>query len=184
MVSSGPILSRRATLTDIPEIMRIERESFAVSIQESSEVFVKRIRVCEGFVRVLEMIDSPAATRTIGYLSAELTHLPAAPHASLFSLGHDPATTHRPDGDTLYVSSFAIEEKSRGGMGKLCFSLALKDIVKEHPVIGKVSLLVNEEWRSAHRIYTSLGFKERSVFPLFFMEGNHAANAIYMELRL
>lgn len=184
MVNISSILSRDAKPTDIPEIMRVERESFDPAIQESQDVFEKRVKSCEGFFHVLEATDSSATARTIGYLSAELICLPIKPIASQFSLGHDPETTHRLDGDTLYISSFAIEIKSRGGIGKPCFSCVLHDILSKNPQIKKVSLLVHEDWHAAHRIYTSLGFNEHLIFPGFFVNGNHMANALYMELPL
>lgn len=152
---------RNASASDIDDILGIERDAFASSIREPEAVFRRRIEVFpEGFVL---FVDS-ASGRTAGYLCSERWRT-ADGCEGAFSVGHDILSAHCPDGDALYISSFALLEKYRGcGNGSALFSRAVARI-KSRTGVRSLVLLVNERWGGARRIYESYGFVETARIP-------------------
>lgn len=150
-------------MTDMDEIMEIENTAFIPGIQEEREVFADRMRTFpEGFL-VLEEKGKAA-----GYFCCELWKGIPDKNRS-FSLGHPASGLHSNEGDTLYVSSYALAYGYMGlGLGKPFFAGALKHIRSLYPQVTNMLLVVNEEWKKAHHIYKSLGFREIRRIPGFF----------------
>ena len=101
---------RCAESRDIEAIMRVEHQSFAAGIAETQAVFAERLACAARCNYVL--LDSGAQS-VCGYVTAEIWE--TAPFdPALFSLGHSVREQHRPDGTTLYISSFALLPEVRG----------------------------------------------------------------------
>lgn len=101
---------RCAESRDIEAIMRVEHQSFVAGITETQAVFTERLACAARCNYVLLSSDSQSVC---GYFTAEIWE--AAPFdPALFSLGHSVREQHRPDGTTLYISSFALLPEVRG----------------------------------------------------------------------
>ena len=172
--------------------MNIERQSFIPAIQEKKRVFEKRLRIFpEGFVVLAdssdEVILKNKTALVCGYLCSELwdflpqkrenqENLPEREVAKSekilkkrFSLGHNPAYTHKTNGQYLYVSSFALLKEYRGkGLGEKFFINAVAALCAAQTQVKKVVILVNSDWEAALRIYKKLGFQELYTFKNFF----------------
>ena len=101
---------RGAESRDIEAIMRVEHQSFAAGIAETQAVFAERLACAARCNYVL--LDSGAQS-VCGYVTAEIWEM-APFDPALFSLGHSVREQHRPDGTTLYISSFALLPEVRG----------------------------------------------------------------------
>lgn len=152
---------KNASASDIDDIMKIERDAFAPDIQEAESVFQRRIEFfSEGFVLFVDTTSG----KTAGYLCSERWKSPELSGNAL-TVGHDILSAHVPDGNTLYISSFALLKEYRGrGYGRELFSRAVAHIKRRTGILYQV-LLVNEEWNSARRIYSSCGFSETGRVP-------------------
>lgn len=196
---------RDATPDDIDDIMKIEYFSFLKGIREDEEVFRKRVEVFpKGFIMLADNTGTPK-----GYFASEIWDLPAftqpafksssatdsasesscAPvsestgvDASLFTLNHDISDHHTDEGNTLYISSFALLPECRGsGMGDRFFNEAVARIRSALPGITQSVLIVNESWVRARAIYKKRGYEECGIIPLFFRpEGDAPQSAIIM----
>ena len=166
---------RLATLQDIDSIMNVESNSFIPEIQESREVFEERINTFPSGFLVFEdeskLKAKPQASQIVGYFCAERwEQIPAS--NKLFELGHSAKQTHKATGKVLYISSFAILPEFRGkNIGSNLFAQSLDFILNrtENKSIETLLLLVNEDWKSAIRIYENYGFKTvqqvTGIFP-------------------
>ena len=101
---------RCAEARDIEAIMRVEHQSFAAGIAETQAVFAERLACAAQCNYVLLSSDSQSVC---GYVTAEIWDA-AQFDPALFSLGHSVREQHRPDGTTLYISSFALLPAVRG----------------------------------------------------------------------
>lgn len=184
---------RDATPDDIDDIMNIEYFSFLKGIREDEEVFRKRVSVFpKGFLLLVDETGTPK-----GYFASEIWDLPAFTQsafksstasgsdgvdASLFTLNHDISDHHTDEGNTLYISSFALLPECRGsGMGDKFFNEAVARIRSAFPILTQSVLIVNESWVRARAIYKKRGYEECGTIPLFFKpEGDAPQNAIIM----
>ncbi len=164
---------RQAALSDINHIMHIEQASFAPAIRETQSIFEERLTVAPECSRVLY---STANGRIFGYFTAEIWEKSSLSEET-FLLGHSTAACHVPNGNVLYISSFALLPELRGrkietadgsmGIAKMFFRSALEEILAAHPNIQKMLLLVHEDWKNAQRIYQSENFACLTAFPEF-----------------
>lgn len=165
---------------DIDSIMAIERQAFIPQIQEKRRCFESRLEVFpEGFFILSDasegVVQAHGNALTCGYFSSERwDSFPSASDsddvfARKFSLGHNIAHTHVPDGAYLYVSSFALRKEYQGrGTGRSFFEASCGALCGASKSIEKIVVLVNEEWKAARAIYGSLGFCEVRRLPGFF----------------
>lgn len=160
---------RKAVPSDIDGIMKIETVSFAKEIQESKNIFLERIKSCTNCFLVFENQNE-----IFGYISAERwNEIPKDKNS--YALGHS-VKSHCQKGDFLYISSFAILPNQRGtGLGNEFFKKAINYLLLENTDIKKIVLLVNENWKSAIRIYKKNGFEKILVFDNFFEMANENA---------
>lgn len=176
------MLLRNATLQDLPEIMKIERQSFIPQIQEEEEVFRQRIMLCPETFLIFDflkdeaagadctrktILPAPALPGTAGYICGEfLSHLPAS--ADEIALGHAPCAQNK-NFPYFYISSFALLPEFRGnGNGKLLWNKSLEYFSKLANPGCKFLLLVNSDWQNAFHIYQNSGFKTINTFKNFF----------------
>ncbi len=171
------MIFRAALPSDIRAIMDIEAASFDAATRESEEIFLSRIEICKNCFIVFE--DAPSHT-ICGYFSAEKwEHIPDGDKA--FSLEHDPASSHRPTGSVLYLSSFAILPSYRSkGIGKKLFAQSVDRFSSQNPEVKTALLLVNEAWRGALHIYKKNGFSEFRRIENFFTEDGVKTAGIVM----
>lgn len=190
---------RCAESRDIEAIMRVEHQSFAAGIAETQAVFAERLACAARCNYVL--LDSGAQS-VCGYVTAEIWE--TAPFdPALFSLGHSVREQHRPDGTTLYISSFALLPEVRGtriplsalsiesraskagadtaqgeptvGLAALFFSAALERIAASFPQLERIVLLVHEDWRKAIALYEAYGFTRMHTLEQFAWFGGKRA---------
>lgn len=166
---------RLANKNDIETIMHIECASFAKDICESEETFLKRIDIAPSYFIVFEK-----DAKIVGYLCAEKWEtLPTG--VTVFQLNHDITKTHRPNGNILYISSFAVLPCARGhGNGKHFFESALNFFLENDKTISTFALIVNELWQNALSIYKSFGFIIKEIFPNFFLQNQNYSRALFM----
>ena len=146
---------RTACESDLPQIMLIEKSSFAPQIQESQNVFLERIKVCPKMFLIFYETDEDSqpeissfennennenngnnenSENITGYLCAEILYgIPK--NQNELKLGHLPQK-QLPDEFLeisqknecyVYISSFAVFPSKRGGgTGKKCWNLAME----------------------------------------------------------
>lgn len=158
---------------DIDSIMMIERGAFIPQIQEKQKIFEERLKIFANGFFVLadtseEIILKNKKALVAGYFSSEIwNYVPG--DDNFFALNHSPSKTHNKNGKVLYVSSFALLPQYKGlGHGKKLFESSLKTICTSFPQLETVLLLVNEQWTSAKKIYSALGFKILRTIKDFF----------------
>lgn len=181
-----------ADIKDINSIMFIEKTSFAKEITEDKKVFVERLETFpEGFFILRERQSNEAA----GYITVEIWNRnnPASETVLTkehFNLSHSIKKYHNPEGDCLYIASFAISKKYRGiGLGSLLLDLALDKISLDYPKINNYILLVNSLWENAIILYKRKGFKksnltldtEPGILENFFEQKGVKSKGIIME---
>jgi ribosomal-protein-alanine N-acetyltransferase len=168
---------RQATLEDLGDIMRLEESGFHPGSRESREVFLERIEVFPSGALIALRGD-----RVIGCSFSEIWQHRDACEVRDFSLGHSIQQHHDPAGNELYVSSMTVDPACRGtGIGERFFTNGIDYVTERFPTITSVLLLVNEEWRSALKIYRKAGFEEVAVLPDFFAaEGRAASRGLVM----
>lgn len=190
---------RGATSSDIEAIMHVEQQSFADGIAETQAVFAERLACAARCNYVLLSSDSQSVC---GYVTAEIWDA-AQFDPALFSLGHSVREQHRPDGTTLYISSFALLPEVRGtriprsalsvesraskagadtaqgeptiGLAALFFSAALERIAASFPQLERIVLLVHEDWRKAIALYEAYGFTRMHTLEQFAWFGGKRA---------
>ncbi|MDO5773065.1 MAG: GNAT family N-acetyltransferase [Spirochaetales bacterium] len=167
---------RKATKSDIDDIMNIEKEAFAEGIQESKDIFLERIETfSEGFF-ILEENN-----KKIGYFSSELWNSVPQKGDSCFSLNHSALKNHKKEGAVLYISSIAILNEYKGnGLGYRFFNKSVEKIIKSFPQIKEIVLLVNEIWIPALHIYKKCGFIEYGRIQKFFSSNETKTDGILM----
>lgn len=155
-----------ASITDLPEIMFLEKNGFAAGIVEDEKVFSQRIATySDGFL----LMRSRSDRKIIGYICSEIWQYSESVNAESFKLNHDISSRHSTSGDELYISSMTILSEFRGtGLGKRLFTECLSRAKKMFPGIKSSILIVNETWTNARRIYLASGFFEIGRIPGFF----------------
>lgn len=167
---------RKATKSDINDIMNIEKEAFAEEIQENKDVFLERIESFSDGFFILE-----DKNKTIGYFSSELWNSVSQNGDSCFSLNHSALKNHKKKGTVLYISSIAILNEYKGnGLGYRFFNESVEEIIKSFPQIKKIVLLVNEIWIPALHIYKKCGFIEYGRIQNFFSSNGMKSDGILM----
>jgi len=190
---------RCAESRDIEAIMRVEHESFADGIAETQTTFAERLTCADQCNYVLLSSDSQSVC---GYVTAEIWDA-AQFDPALFSLGHSVREQHRPDGTTLYISSFALLPEVRGiriprsalsiesraskagadtakgeptiGLAALFFTTVLERIGAAFPQLERIVLLVHEEWHNALALYEKYGFTPIQTLDRFAWFGGKRA---------
>ena len=149
-----PIL-RKAELSDLDEVMRLEHAGFSKPTWEARKTFEARLATFnDGF-----WVMADPSGRLHGYLCAEVWRFAPEWNPKQFTLNHSASETHVPDGDEVYVSSMTVDAASRGqGFGRLMFNGALAAMFKSYPALASTILMVNEDWIHARIIYDSVGF--------------------------
>lgn len=190
---------RGATSDDIDAIMHVEQQSFADGIAETPTTFAERLTCADQCNYVLLSSDSQSVC---GYVTAEIWEkAPFDP--ALFSLGHSVREQHRPDGTTLYISSFALLPEVRGiriprsalsiesraskagadtaqgeptiGLAALFFTTVLERIGAAFPQLERIVLLVHEDWHNALALYEKYGFTPIQTLDRFAWFGGKRA---------
>jgi ribosomal protein S18 acetylase RimI-like enzyme len=174
LVTVMALVTSFASEADLSEIIRIENASFAPAIRESKETYLDRIRACPGCCTVLAEKTAQTPRLISGYLSAEIwNHIPA-PAVESYRLGHTASDRHDENGKILYVSSFAIDPLSRGGVGRVFFRESLSMIESRYPAIEHIVFIVHEDWLAARHIYETECFRYAGEIPGFFPDGRRA----------
>ncbi|MGN0729463.1 GNAT family N-acetyltransferase [Treponema sp.] len=167
---------RKVCISDLKNIMEIEKNSFKNGIQESESVFAERIQIFPDGFFILEEENSAA-----GYFCSELWDSAVLENSDSFSLNHSASGFHRKNGEILYISSVAVWEKYRGrGFGNKLFQDSVSSILEKFPQIKEMVLIVNEEWISAVKIYRKFGFSEYSRIKNFFSAEGKKSDGILM----
>lgn len=171
-------LIRQAGESDIPDIMRIEEDSFASRIIEAEQTFRERLRLFpQGFL----ILADGETDRALGYFTAELWKDRKTTKED-FALGHSAQAAHCENGEVLYIASMALSPALRGrGAGKLLFNQALASVLSKNPQISLIQLVVNEEWKGARSIYAAVGFSETGRLAAFFQNADTVSDGIIME---
>lgn len=155
---------RQAGADDIDDIMRLEAEGFAAGIHERREVFLARIATFPTGFLLLHHHDGSAA----GYFCSERWQAQDKIAPEQLTMNHDIASTHREDGDELYISSMTLAPQWRGcGLGEAFFLRCLTQL-RQMEGLSSAVLLVNEQWTAARQIYQRHGFVESTRLPGFF----------------
>lgn len=204
---------RTACESDLPQIMLIEKLSFAPQIQESQKVFLERMKLCPKMFLIFYEADedgqpeiSPFESNgnnenngnVTGYLCAEILYgIPQ--NQDELKLGHLPQKQLLDDSLEIsqknecyvYISSFAVFPSKRGGgTGKKCWNLAMEyfknmNFEQNNAIIKGFLLLVNELWTKALTIYEKSGFEKIKTFKNFFDNGEKSfSDGILMKLDL
>lgn len=168
---------RPATITDLPEIMRLERAGFAPAVQESETTFANRIETFAHGCLVL----SDQHGRLSGYLCAELwPYIPEVP-PERFARDHVASASHDPDGDEIYIASMVVDPDSRGmGLAQRLFGDSLACIRQQFPKVHSAILIVHPDWHAARRIYHSNAFVEIGTIKDYFAAGDTSTHAVVM----
>ncbi|MCE3260960.1 MAG: GCN5-related N-acetyltransferase [Pseudoduganella sp.] len=163
---------RQAVAADVAEIMRLERAGFAPAIQETEQTFAERLAAAPEGCWVL----AGEAGRLFGYLCAEFWPQQAGFDAARFARDHGAASTHRADGEEVYVSSMVVDPATRGtGWGRRLFRGALAAMFARHARLRSTILIVNPGWDAARRIYRAEGFTEIGEIAGYFDAGAGAS---------
>ena len=170
---------RRAEMKDIDAILEIEHNSFDKSICEEKETFLERIKVFNKGFLVVEHNK-----KVVAYLCSEVWQYNENINEEDFLLGHSIKESHKPYGNEVYISSFAVYPEARkSGIGKHLFHYFLKNInmLTDNP--KSVVLLVADNWHNAINIYKNEGFQEIKTIKEFFNYEHvppHKADGIIM----
>lgn len=161
----------KADTFHIDEIMELEQLGFDSTIQEERSVFEERIRCFQnGF---LVLIDTHNSERVIGYICSELWAKDSPLNKNTFLLGHAISEYHKEDGETLYISSFAIHPQYRKhGLGKQLFETLHQHIISIYPSVRSTLLVVNEMWTKAKKMYEQQGYTTLFYLDDFFPAEN------------
>ena len=164
---------RKALISDLDDIMQVEKSSFILPIQEDRAVFEERIRLCPDLFLVFEDDGAGSGEKVLGYLSAEIMEKIPETRGEL-KLGHKPIPVKKSSilnsksSPYIYISSFALLPQARGGgFGKKMWNMSLAYFQENFPTCNFL-LLVNEVWQGAKHIYQTSGFETLRTFTDFF----------------
>ncbi|MHB8914719.1 MAG: GNAT family N-acetyltransferase [Thiobacillus sp.] len=166
---------RMASLVDIDNVMGLELNGFDIGIQERQEIFLGRITYFpEGFL----ILINKNSGETVGYVCSEIWDYQPFVSEYFFEVDHDIRNTHNSKGSELYISSMTIRPDYRSrGLGKFLFSECIRRIRVAYPNIKSATLMVNETWVYAKKIYDRLGFNEINRIHNFFTPVDKAPQA-------
>lgn len=155
---------RSVLLNDLSKIMKLEKLCFKGSVVESKETILERISYfSDGFLVTTNDKD------ITGYISSEIWNIKNEIAKSNFELNHKISEKHDLNGNTLYISSFAINPNYQGkGIGKLLFNSLYEKIKENYPSINNSVLVVSENWIPAKNLYEKQGFYEILKLSNFF----------------
>ena len=179
-ISADKIAIRAITGSDIDMIMELEAQSFNDEIMEEKSVFLDRISTCSTTNFALCDMDS----RLLGSFFSEIWTGEPNDFEKVFKLGHTASELHKSDGETLYISSFAVNPKLRGarligfnkpayygGSGlspaRYFFNASIEKIIELHSQLRNIYLMVSDDWRSAQKIYEDGGFLRIHTFKRY-----------------
>ena len=184
---------------DIDEIMRIEDASFGPTVREARETFLDRLGASPACCTVLtdegihagesahtrdgEIDDARVAKRDSelisrrlsGYLSAEVWDRVPEPTAGAYGLGHRASERQVTTGSVLYISSFAVDPRARGGVGRPFFRDSIGLIRSHYPTLKRIAFIVHEDWLAARHIYEGEGFRYTGKIAGFFAPDHKSA---------
>ena len=164
---------------DLDEVMALEAEGFQAEVRESRQAFERRLAVFpQGFL-VLRHRPTGALA---GCITSELWTFRLQPDAAGFALGHDIASSHRPDGRELYLSSTTVGAAWRGrGLGRVLLQGCMQAVRRACPHVDSALLIVHGDWLAARRLYETEGFEDIGRLAGFFAStGAKAGDAIVM----
>ncbi|HPS44786.1 MAG TPA: hypothetical protein PK542_09895 [Treponemataceae bacterium] len=160
---------------DIDEIMRIEDASFAPTVREARETFIDRLSTRPACCTVLACDEPRDGRRLSGYLSAEVWDRVPEPTARAYGLGHRASERQVTEGTVLYISSFAVDPLSRGGVGRPFFRDSIGLIRSHYPTLERIAFIVHEDWLAARHIYEGEGFRYTGKIAGFFAPDHKSA---------
>ncbi|MTI71599.1 MAG: GNAT family N-acetyltransferase [Firmicutes bacterium] len=168
---------RKATLGDIKDIMKIEKDSFDNNIIEQEHVFKERIRIFnDGF------LVATLNNKVIGYICSELWNFNDDLNIDAFRLGHSISECHINNGNELYISSMGLLKEYRGfGYGSNMFNFLINKHKSNSNKIKSVILLVSYEFKKAKQMYEKQGFRELfEVKSAFRFNSNNVQSGLVM----
>lgn len=166
--------------SDIDMIMELEALSFDDEIMEDRSVFLDRIYTC----RTTNFALCDDTSRLMGSFFAEIWENEPDDFENVFKLGHTASKLHKSDGETLYISSFAVNPDLRGtrltgfnkpvyygGSGlspaRYFFNASIEKIIQLHSQLKNIYLMVSDDWRGAQKIYEDGGFLRIHTFDRY-----------------
>ena len=171
------VFCRTVKVSDIWDIMRLERACFNEHTQEPESIYLERIECFpDGFMIMENKSDF------IGAVSSEIWQRHAMITPDKFSLGHSIKGKIDLSGNELYISSVGVLPKYRNkGYAEILFRNLIDNVMKKFENIKYVILFVNEKWTYARKIYGKYGFYEVAGFEGFFTEDDGSkSNGIIM----
>ncbi|MBQ3620685.1 MAG: hypothetical protein II940_03320 [Methanosarcinaceae archaeon] len=179
----------------IDSLMLTEDKCFAEGIREERSVFLERLETsffCNTVLKYQPFTGSESgcspddmASEIYGYFCSEIRGCMPGLTKNDFALGHSAKEAHDPEGHILYISSFAVRpdapRKNKKGLGRFFFRRSLDMILKKNQKIGRIVLIVNEDWAPARRIYETEGFITTGEIPGFFETADGRRKAYVME---
>jgi ribosomal-protein-alanine N-acetyltransferase len=163
----GVFLSH-ADISDLPDIMELERMGFDSAIVEAESVFRERLEL---FPQGLFVLRKSGRRGALGYYCAELwgDGPSVAEYANAFRLGHSARERFDSGGHVLYSASMCLHPDCRGsGMGRFLFESARLSVLSDCQSVDAELLIVDERWSSARSIYRDAGFVESGTLENFF----------------
>jgi len=158
------LVFREAKMTDIENIMKLEKKCFNEYTQENQDVYEERIRYFpEGFI----VMENDLCF--YGAVSSEIWNYKKNIAINDFTLGHSIKNKLDLNGNELYISSIGVFPQYRSnGYGKKLFNELIIHVKMIFPNVTKGILLINETWITAMKIYLDFGFEKIHEFPNFF----------------
>ena len=169
-----------ASLTDLDLIMEMEANGFAEHLQETREVYAKRIATFpKGSLLAYK------GQTCVGCLFSEIWVYHPDPLPEYFLLNHSINDRHQIGGREIYISSMTVNQDFRGqGIGRELFNQSLNYFSNNFFNIKSSILLVNEHWKSAKAIYEQSGFKPLMILDNFFGSEATPSHGIVMRKHL
>ena len=93
------------------------------------------------------------------------------PSADAYGLGHRASERQVTTGRVLYISSFAVDPLSRGGVGRPFFRDSIGLIRTHYPTLERIAFIVHADWLAARHIYEGEGFRYTGEIKGFFRTG-------------
>lgn len=165
-----------ANASHLELIMEMEAKGFATHLQESRDVYAKRIDYFPpGSLMAFSGEDC------VGCLFSEIWEYSENLRTDSFLLNQSIEDRHHNEGTEIYISSMTINPDFRGqGMGRLLFTESLNYFVQHFSQLESAILLVNEQWTSARNIYEQSGFQPIMKLDNFFGSPTTTADGIVM----
>lgn len=167
---------RQAKLSDIDDIMMIEKECFPDGMRESRLEYINRLKVFPKGNIVCVVNDI-----CVGCICSEIWQVNKI-NNELFMCSDSLNELHTKNGNTLYITTNALLKAYRGqGSGKKLFTELLTRMTKNFPNICKYLLIVGQPWIAAQSIYKKEEFKKVLLLQNYFEPFHHKSfNGIVM----